>query len=161
MATAHINIGSNIGDRLALTGQAVAAVESALGAAATVSEPFESEPWGFESANGFINVGLNIDTGSLDPASLMRLLQEVERSIDGSSHRNADGSYRDRLIDIDLIAVDTLVIDTPELVLPHPRMHLREFVLRPMCEVWPGWRHPLLGLTPAEMAALAARQQRF
>lgn len=168
--TVYLNIGSNQGDRRAIVARAVAAV-SALSfpvvERSRVSAPVESAPWGYDSDSAFLNVGVALDCRIDRPwtvPALHRLLdslQAIERSIGTMPHRNADGSYRDRLIDIDLIAVDTLVVDTPDLVLPHPRMHLREFVLRPMCEVWPGWRHPLLGLTPAEMAALAARQQRF
>lgn len=160
----HLNIGSNLGDRRAMLADAVAAIRRAWPrASVSVSEPVESEPWGYDSPHPFLNIGVMLVLPApQQPEAVLDTLQAIERTLGhGAPHRNADGSYRDRLIDIDLIAVDTLVVDTPDLVLPHPRMHLREFVLRPMCEVWPGWRHPLLGLTPAEMAALAARQQRF
>lgn len=151
MATAHINIGSNIGDRLALIGQAVAAVELIFNTPATCSEPIESEPWGFDSPNGFINIGVNIEVGEMTPEEVLQRLLQAQAQIDSSPHRNADGGYIDRLIDIDLIAIDNVVIDTEELTLPHPRMHLREFVLRPMSELLPSWRHPLLNATPAEL----------
>lgn len=151
MATAHINIGSNIGDRLALIGQAVAAVELIFNTPATCSAPTESEPWGFDSPNGFINIGVNIEVGEMTPEEVLQRLLQAQAQIDSSPHRNADGSYADRLIDIDLIAIDSVVADTPELTLPHPRMHLREFVLRPMTQLLPHWRHPLLNATPAEL----------
>ena len=151
MATAHINIGSNIGDRLSLIGEAVAAVELAFNAKATCSEPIESEPWGFDSTNSFINIGVNIEVGNLAPEEVLKHLLKAQAQVDSSPHRNADGGYIDRLIDIDLIAIDNVVIDTEELTLPHPRMHLREFVLRPMSELLPSWRHPLLHATVAEL----------
>lgn len=62
------------------------------------------------------------------------------------------GGYIDRAIDIDIIAIDDVVMDTPELTLPHPRMHLREFVLVPMAELAPDWCHPRFGLRVDEMA---------
>lgn len=151
MAIAHLNIGSNIGDRHALIGQAVAAVEHAFSARAVCSRPFESEPWGFDSPNTFINIGVNIEVGSLAPLHVLRLLRRAERAVDAASHRDSSGAYIDRRIDIDLIALDNQVVDTPELTLPHPRMSQREFVLVPMAELMPLWRHPQLGLTPREM----------
>ena len=152
--TAYLNIGSNIGDRMAHIERAVAAV-MALSAdgKARVSAPFESEPWGFDSSNLFINVGVAIEIPEqMTPHMLLSRLLETQRSLCDAAHRAPDGSYIDREIDIDLIAVDSLVIDTPELTLPHPRMHLRDFVLRPMAEIAPHWRHPVSGLTCAELA---------
>ncbi len=147
MAIAHINIGSNIGDRLALLGEAVAAVERELGVEAEVSAVVESEPWGFDSPNMFLNIGVNVEVGDLAPLELLYRLQAAQRSVDDSSHRKADGSYADRRVDIDLIALGEAVVDT----LPHPRMAQRDFVLRPMMELLPEWRHPISGLTAGEM----------
>ncbi len=66
-------------------------------------------------------------------------------------HRNPDGSYRDREIDIDMIALDGCVVDSPDIIVPHPRMDIREFVLVPMAGLAPGWMHPVSGLTPVQM----------
>ena len=169
MPTIYVNIGSNSGDRHALIEQAVAAITSAY-PEATVrrSDYIETEPWGFESPNIFLNLGLAIDLPPTYPGlpdfppsstrslrelieklpgseqaltegpvvdfalGVLRRLQEIEKSIDASPHRDAEGNYTDRAIDIDIIAIDTLVISTPELTLPHPRMHLRDFVLIPL-----------------------------
>lgn len=152
----HINIGSNQGDRAALIERAVAALCRRLdpdGRATVSLAPIEeSEPWGFESTNRFLNLGLMIDApGEVSPEAVLCTLQQVEREIADVPHRHADGSYADRPIDIDLIAVDDMVVDTPALQLPHPRMHLRDFVLRPISTLDPHWRHPLTGLTAAEM----------
>lgn len=84
-------------------------------------------------------------------AILDRLL-EIQHTIDPSPHRGPDGSYIDRAIDIDLIAIADWVITALRLTLPHPRMHLRDFVLRPMAQLAPAWLHPLIGKTPAELA---------
>lgn len=152
MSTAHISIGSNLGDRAALIERAVAA-KSARFAVTAVSRPVESEPWGYSSPHPFINVGVNIEIGpGMTPETLLDILLEIQNSIDSSAHRNTDGSYADRAIDIDLICYGS-VATPPDAhpALPHPRMHLREFVLIPMIEILPTWRHPLLGLTSARL----------
>ena len=152
MSTAHISIGSNLGDRAALIERAVAAI-SARFAVTAVSRPVESEPWGYSSPHPFINVGVNIEIGpGMTPETLLDILLEIQNSIDSSAHRNTDGSYADRAIDIDLICYGA-VATPPDAhpALPHPRMHLREFVLIPMIEILPTWRHPLLGLTSARL----------
>lgn len=154
----HINIGSNSGCRHALIERAAAAVASAAGGPVSRSAVIETEPWGFDSPNAFLNLGLMVER-ELPPATdmrafaltLLRRLRAIERGIDPSPHRDASGAYIDRAIDIDLIAVGALVMDTPELTLPHPRMHERDFVLRPMAELDPLWRHPLLGITSSEL----------
>lgn len=144
----HINIGSNIGDRAAQIERAVALIASHLdpdGKAEIRLAPIaESRPSGFDSENDFLNLGLMIDTPKhVGPLEVLHKLQTIERLISQKSHRNADGSYCDREIDIDLIAMDNLVVDTPELVLPHPRMKERPFVLTPLKYLDPNWKHPL------------------
>jgi 2-amino-4-hydroxy-6-hydroxymethyldihydropteridine diphosphokinase len=156
MPVAYINIGSNQGDRRANIARAVALIADMLHVSPTLSTIVESEPWGYDSASPYLNVGASFDT-QLSPGELLDALLSVEKSISPSSHRTADGTYADRIIDIDLIACgDTLLVDaiTPAgalLTLPHPRMHLRTFVLEPMAELAPNWVHPLLKLTPSDM----------
>ena len=124
---------------------------SEIGVVRAVSAPVFSAPWGYVSDSEFMNVGLNIDV-ELSPFDLLAALKRIERLIaPDESHRTADGEYADRTIDLDLIAYGTEVADAPELTLPHPRMAEREFVLRPMVEIMPHWRHPKNGLTPSEM----------
>lgn len=150
--TAHVNIGSNKGNRQSAIDRAVALVASrcAAGGEALVSDPVETDPWGMDSTSRFVNVAMAFET-TMAPDELIDALQLIEHSIDPSPHRDATGAYIDRAIDIDLIALDDIVIDTPRLTLPHPRMHLRDFVLLPMAAIAPRWRHPLTGLTPAMM----------
>ncbi len=149
MSTAYINIGSNKGDRLSIIDSAVAAISST-GREMRVSAPFESEPWGYDSPHPFINVGVTIEIDS-SPVEYLATLRAIELSLSTDAHRNPDNTYRDRALDIDLIAIDSIIIDTPALTLPHPRMHLRPFVLIPMAELAPSWCHPLHHLTPAAM----------
>lgn len=154
MSTAHISIGSNLGDRAALIGRAVAAI-SARFTVTAVSRPVESEPWGYSSPHPFLNIGVNIEIPpTLSPRQLMLSLLEIQNEIDATPHRLADGTYADRAIDIDLICIGSRVSDAADdgnPSLPHPRMHLRHFVLIPMTEILPSWRHPRLHLTPAQL----------
>lgn len=155
----HINIGSNQGDRAAQIERAVAALCRRLdpsgSASVTVAPIEETEPWGYESACPFLNLGLMVDMpGDVDPFYLLRMLQETEKEIADVPHRHTDGSYADRPIDIDLIAVGDMTAETAELQLPHPRMHLRPFVLRPLALLDPAWRHPVTGQTASEMLSL-------
>ena len=143
MPIAYINIGSNMGNRQALIEQAVAHIEFLCGAKCQQSPIIESTPWGFESPHPFLNIGIAIKT-DITPIDLLHELLKIEKSISAASHRDENGNYIDRQIDIDLIAVDDIVVDSPTLQLPHPRMHLRDFVLTPMMHLNPHWVHPIL-----------------
>lgn len=150
MHKVYINIGSNQGDRETAIGRAVALIEHLCGSPARRSTIIESDPWGYESSNRFMNMGIVIMT-SMPPEKMLKSLLDIEKSISSASHRDGSGNYVDRIIDIDLIAYDDLIIDSESLTLPHPRMHLREFVLRPLALLWPDWRHPILDLTAQEL----------
>ncbi len=129
----YINIGSNLGNRLMNLTRAVSAIEKRFGWF-ELSHHIESEPWGFNSKNKFLNVGMAF-ISELQPLEVLHILQEVEASINPSSHRNADGSYKDRVIDIDIMAVDGVEMSTPELTLPHPHLEERPFFLEPYNEL--------------------------
>lgn len=160
MSTLYLNIGSNSGDRRAFIARAVAALPCVLKpwfAGMRVSTEVESEPWGYESAARFINVGVKIELhhcGVWTAAELERLLsvlKELERSISAMPHRDAGGGYSDRELDIDIIALDDVRYKSESLEIPHPHMAARSFVLAPMAELAPEWRHPATMLTAAEM----------
>ncbi len=142
MPIAYINIGSNMGNREALIEQAVAHIELLCEAKARRASIIESEPWGFESPHPFLNLGIAIEV-NLNPEYLLQSMLSIEKKISAASHRDENGNYIDRQIDIDLIAIDDLIIDAPQLQLPHPRMHLRDFVLTPMMHLNPSWVHPI------------------
>ena len=153
MPEAFINIGSNLGDRAALIERAVADIEALPGISdLRRDKPIESEPWGYDSTNPFLNLGITLST-SMNAEELFMHLRDIERSISVTPHRKADGSYADRPIDIDLIAFGNVVCSTDYLTLPHPRMHLRSFVLEPISRMNPGWIHPLLNQSAAQMLA--------
>ena len=156
-----LNIGSNIGDSRAIIGRAIMLIERDIACSGTLraSHPAVTEPWGFRSDNRFINVGAEMLT-DLSPELLMERIKAIETELGATPHRNPDGSYRDRNIDIDIIHLGDMVVDTPGLTVPHPRMHEREFVLRPLAELSPQWRHPLLQLTaPALLESLPPQSE--
>jgi len=145
----YLNIGSNLGNRRDNLHCAVVV----LGAAALdgqVSQVVESEPWGFDSDRPFLNVGMMLSS-DLQPQQMLDHIHDVERMLGSEAHRDAAGHYVDRLVDIDIMAVDEQVIHTPVLQVPHPHLPEREFFLKPMKDLNPRWRHPVLHLTATEM----------
>lgn len=146
-----VNIGSNLGNPRLNLSKAMAAIVNTYGDI-EMSHVLESEPWGFESPRKFLNVCIMFATEQ-SPNEVRTTLRGIERKISPASHRNPDGSYADRIIDIDIVAIDDKVIDTPELTVPHPRLAGRYFFLKPLEEIAPGWRHPQTGLSPSEMLA--------
>lgn len=151
MAFYLINLGSNLGDRRLNLSRAMRAVGAEFGDF-EMSHVVESEPWGFDSTNSFLNVGMAFNS-DLPPEEVLGRLQRVERSISPAPHRDASGGYADRVIDIDIVAVDREIIDTPSLRVPHPNLAERRFFLEPLAELAPGWTHPESGLTAAQMLA--------
>lgn len=151
MAFYLINLGSNLGDRRLNLSRAMRAVGAEFGDF-EMSHVVESEPWGFDSTNSFLNVGMAFNS-DLPPEEVLGRLQRIERSISPDPHRDASGGYADRVIDIDIVAVDREIIDTPSLRVPHPSLAERRFFLEPLAELAPGWTHPESGLTAAQMLA--------
>ncbi|MDE6484934.1 MAG: 2-amino-4-hydroxy-6-hydroxymethyldihydropteridine diphosphokinase [Duncaniella sp.] len=137
MALAVVGLGSNIGHRRSNIERAVALI-SALPEVKNFrcSSLIETEPWGFDSGNRFINACVAFDT-DIQPLELFDRLRNIERHISAASHRDASGAYIDRIIDIDFIAYDTLRLSTPRLILPHPRAAERDFVMIPFDEIAP------------------------
>lgn len=149
MAYVFVNIGSNLGDRRLNLSRAMRAIGSEFGFF-EISHVVESAPWGFDSTRSFYNMGMMFQS-DLPPEAILGKLQEIERRIGSVPHRTPTGDYADREIDIDIIAIDRDIVDTPLLKVPHPMMDRRRFVLVPMAELAPAWRHPVTDLTPDEM----------
>ena len=147
--TLYLNIGSNIGDRRSNLLRAVALLEQLawiIPGTLRLSDLIQSQPWGFESQNTFLNIGVAVDIKpDTPPLKILDDTLAVQNEIDPSSHRYIDNTYIDRVIDIDIIAIDSLVFNHPRLIIPHPRMHLRPFVMEPMRQLAPDWQHPVHG----------------
>lgn len=145
----YVGLGANTGDRRHNIESAIRALGERIGACAGRSSFYETEPVGFDSPHRFLNAVAAFDT-TLPPDELLDISQDVERAL-GRTEKSRSGVYHDRPIDIDLLLLDDIVTRTPRLVLPHPLMNRRRFVLEPLCELAPDARHPLTGRTAAEM----------
>ena len=147
----HLNIGSNLGERHDNVRRAARAViERTAAHEALLSHEVESDPWGYESANRYLNIGLQLTCEST-PLQLLDICQAIEREMGSGTHRDEAGNYIDRVVDIDIIAAGDTILHSPRLILPHPRLAGRRFVLAPLSELWPAWRHPITMLTAGEM----------
>lgn len=151
----HLNLGSNIPPRHVHIDAAIEALRHELPGRYHISAPVDSPPWGYISPYPYINIGVMIEPecDSLPPEAILEATERAQAAVDPSPHRDSSGAYIDRRIDIDIIAIDSFILDTPRLSLPHPRMHLRPFVLRPLAQLDPCWVHPVLHLTAARMIA--------
>lgn len=147
----YINIGTNLGDKEKNIKDALLALERSLGVyAVAVSDSVKSKAWGFESNNTFLNVAIAIDS-VIEPLAMLSTLKRIEEEVGTSVHRNANGEYCDRIIDLDIMAIEEQVISLPELHVPHLHLSEREFFLIPFYEIAPNWQHPLTGLSLGEM----------
>ncbi len=149
MAKLYLALGSNQGDRKALLDAARAACDASLGRVTGCSDYIETAPWGFSSPHPFLNAVLELET-ELSPLAVLERTQEIERQL-GRRTKSSETGYQDRPIDLDLLLYDDLVLETPRLTLPHPLMHLRNFVLEPLQQLAPTLRHPVLGISIAEL----------
>jgi 2-amino-4-hydroxy-6-hydroxymethyldihydropteridine diphosphokinase len=144
---ACFSLGSNLGNRIGNLEKAILMLEKQAGTVAFISRMYESPSWGYQSDQPFINCCLALYTQA-EPLDLMDIILEIE----GQMGRIRDeGGYRDRLIDVDLLLFEDRVIDHPRLILPHPKMSLRRFVLLPLAEIVPEMQHPVSGLTISEL----------
>lgn len=140
MHTVYLGLGTNLGDRRRNIAEAVRLIGEQIGIVRRLSSLFETEPWGFSSDNMFVNAAVKVDT-LLSPRGVLEATQSIER-IMGRTEKSANRQYHDRLIDIDILIYDDVKVDEPDLKIPHPLMHEREFVMRPLGEILqPTTRH--------------------
>ncbi len=127
---------------------AAALLAERVGDVLALSDMYETEPWGFESDNTFLNAVI-VMTTELSPMELLDATRLIE--IEMGRIEKSDGVYHDRIIDIDLLMVDEQILHTERLTLPHPLMHKRSFVMEPLAEVAPLVKHPVFGKTMREL----------
>lgn len=138
----YLSLGTNLGNKEENLRTAMTLIEEQVGTITSQSALYASAPWGFDSENTFLNNAISVET-SLTPEELLSTTQRIEHTL-GRTHKSVDGQYSDRLIDIDILLYDDVVMHTPSLTLPHPLMHRRLFVLEPLSEIAPTMIHPLL-----------------
>ena len=131
----YLGIGTNLGDRKANLMRAVEHINEQAGHVLACSSFIETEPWGFSSDNSFLNAVVAIDT-QYTPHELLHITQEIEREM-GRTHKSVGGNYSDRIIDIDILLYEDVVVDDEELTIPHPLMWQRSFVYEPLWEIAP------------------------
>lgn len=146
-------LGSNLGDRYAALQRALELLGEEAGEITALSSVWETEPWGFDADEKFLNMVAVIKT-SRRPAQLMQLFRSIEGRM--GRKRSGGGKYESRIIDLDILLWEERVISIPGLEVPHPKIADRRFVLEPLSEVAPAAVHPVLGLTVAEMLQLCA-----
>ena len=148
MARALLALGSNLGDRAGYLLSGLSALSQAEVRPLRLSRIYETDPLGPPGQGPYLNQVALVETG-LDPKALLRLLLAVEKA----HGRVRAERYGPRTLDLDLLDYEGRVLKEKGLVLPHPRMHERAFVLVPLLEVAPRWRHPVLGKTARELLA--------
>lgn len=136
-------LGSNLGDKQKNIEDALDKITERIGDITSLSAFYLTSPLGFQSENIFVNCVCEVES-QLDIHSIFVITQDIEREI-GRSEKSENGQYADRIIDIDLILAGDIVMDTPELTIPHPRFHIRSFVLDPLYEIAPDLVDPISG----------------
>ena len=157
MAKVYVGLGTNLGDKEQNLKVAVQKIEEQIGKVVSLSAFYITAPWGFTSENSFLNAAACVET-ELSPLDVLQKTQSIEREL-GRTKKSVNGAYSDRLIDIDLLLYEDLILSavTPsgaKLNLPHPLMAERDFVMKPMAEIAPELVHPVLGKTMSLLLSL-------
>ena len=149
MTTVYLGIGSNLGNREQNCARAISLLDNSGIRVQKRSELMETEPWGVEDQPWFINMAVRAASG-LSPVELLSVIKNIEQEMGRNLQKNIP-RWGPRLIDIDILLYADLVLDTPELRIPHPLMHERAFVLGPLDAIAPDVVHPLLGRSIHEL----------
>ena len=145
--TVYIALGTNLGNRLANLRAAIQAMPPEIQVLAE-SHVYETPPWGYEEQPAFLNMVIKAET-KLEPEPLLKRLKQLEVELG----REQNFRWGPRLIDLDILFYDDLVLDSPPLVIPHPRLHERAFVLVPLADIAPNYIHPVLDRPVRELLA--------
>jgi len=137
--TTYISIGSNLGNKLSNLQNTVDMIGNSIGSIAKISSIYKTKSWGFES-DDFYNICIELST-NLNPENLISSLLKIEQKLGRT--RTKQKGYSSRIIDIDILLFDDEIIFSPDLIVPHPRMLARKFVLVPLSEIASNFKHPI------------------
>ncbi len=154
MAIAYIGIGSNLGNREENCLRAIELLEKRGIVVKKRSSMYETEPWGVKEQPRFINMAIEVET-DIGPGELLRILKDVEKEIG----REETFRWGPRVVDLDILLYEDLILKEPDLEIPHPLMHERDFVLRPLCEIAPDKEHPQMRSTIKELLNIFLRNR--
>lgn len=146
MNTVYLSIGTNMGNRMANLELVHSLISRKIGIVSKESNIYETEPWGVEGQENYYNQVLCVKT-ALNPASLLHKCQVLEQKMG----RVRALKWEPRIMDIDILFFDNLVIQEKDLKIPHPLLQERNFVLKPLCEIAREWMHPVLNKTAQEL----------
>ena len=149
MIIAYLALGSNLGNKSKNLKQAIALIAERIGNLSAISSEYETEPWGFESKNTFLNQVVGVET-NLTPEELLEETQTIEKKMGRTT--KTTHSYSDRIIDVDILFYGNAVMKSEALELPHPFFHQRKFVLDPLNEIAPDFIDPRSGKKIREIA---------
>jgi 2-amino-4-hydroxy-6-hydroxymethyldihydropteridine diphosphokinase len=152
MNEAYLCLGGNLGNSFITFKEACGYIERQTGGIKLCSSMYLSRAWGMDDAPDFYNQVIKLET-NLNANELMSALLEIEKAL-GRERKETVTSYQNRVIDIDVLFFNKEVTKTDTLEIPHPRLHLRKFVLEPLNEVAPNYVHPLLHKSISELLAL-------
>lgn len=145
-ALVYLSLGSNLGDREHNLSVAIQLLTKKAGAVTQLSSIYESDAWGYDSDNNYYNCCIAIAT-FISPHELLKVTEAIEKAMG----REKTATYTDRVIDIDILFYDDLVIEEASLIIPHPQLEKRSFVLLPLNEISPDLYHYKHFLTIAQL----------
>ena len=141
MNEVYLCLGGNIGNRETSIQLAVSEINQRVGQVTSASRIYQTEAWGVKNQQAYLNVCLQIST-ELSSLELLHSLLDIEKHL--GRERNANEIYASRTIDIDILFFNNEITENQDLTIPHPRLHLRKFVLIPLCDIIPDYLHPVL-----------------
>jgi 2-amino-4-hydroxy-6-hydroxymethyldihydropteridine diphosphokinase len=147
MAVVYFSLGSNEGDRLNWLVKAAKLIDNQVGKVIQNSSVVESEPWGFKSETTFYNMVISVET-ELVPHQVLTKILDIEASLGRTRHGNV---YTNRIIDVDILFYNKEQINDEKLIIPHPLMQKRKFVLQPLAEIAADLIHPVLNTSMSEL----------
>lgn len=147
----YLALGANIGDKEKNIHLALENIDKRIGKLLALSAFYVTEAQGFDSDNLFINAACKIET-ELSPLEVLEYTQVIEREL-GRKKKTIGGQYTDRLIDIDILFYDNQILEYSHLIIPHPHMQERDYVLKPMSDIASDFRHPILNKTIEELTS--------